>query len=294
MFFAEAANSAGNSASAWTHFLALLESAFELIRTQSTEWCLRGLAALLIFAVGRRVARLIALVAGKTLAKTHVTPTVGKFLTRFINVILQTVVLVAVLQCIGVETASIVAMLAAASFAIGMALQGSLSNFAAGILIVVLRPFHVGDTIEAAGVTGTVEEIGIFGTLLCTGDHRQIHVPNSVLTSQTVTNISAKPTRRIDLVVGIGYGDDIKKAKDIIAGILAAETRVLPLPAPLIAVSNLGESSVDLSVRPWVRTVDYWPVRFALIEKIKTGLEAGGCSIPYPQRDVHILKMPTA
>ena len=189
---------------------------------------------------------------------------------------------------VGVETTSFAAILAAAGFAIGMALSGTLGNFAAGVMILLFRPFKNGDFIEAAGEAGVVEEISVFMTKMRTGDNKQILVPNSSVTGGNITNYSAKPTRRIDLVVGISYDDDIKKAHEVLNRIMEQHEKVMKDPAWTIAVSELGDNSVNFVVRPWVASGDYWPVRFELIETIKLTFDQEGLNFPFPQRDVHL------
>ncbi|MGI9591634.1 MAG: mechanosensitive ion channel family protein [Myxococcota bacterium] len=196
--------------------------------------------------------------------------------------------LIAVLNLFGIQTASVIAVLGAAGLAVGLAMQGTLSNFAAGVMLLIFRPFKLGDWVEVAGTAGSVQEIGIFTTVLHTGNNRRIIIPNSSVYGDTITNYSANETRRIDLVIGIGYDDDIGQAVDTIGRVLSAETRVLKEPEPQIAVSELGDSSVNLVVRPWCASSDYWSTRFDLTRELKEQLEAAGCSIPYPQRDVHL------
>ena len=198
------------------------------------------------------------------------------------------VVLIAVLNLFGIQTASVIAVLGAASLAVGLAMQGTLSNFAAGVMLLVFRPFKIGDYVEVAGTSGGVFEIGIFSTTLHTPDNVKITVPNSAIYGDTVKNYSANETRRNDLTIGISYDDDIAVAVSTIQRLLASEARVLQDPESLIAVSELGDSSVNLVVRPLCNASDYWPLRFDLTRRLKEELEAAGCSIPYPQRDVHV------
>jgi len=181
-------------------------------------------------------------------------------------------------------------VLGAAGLAVGLAMQGSLANFAAGVLIIMFRPFKIGDFIDAGGSAGVVEVIGIFTTNLRTPDNRSVIMPNAGITGGNITNFSAKETRRIDMTFGVGYGDNLKTAREILERILAEDPRVLKDPAPTIGVAELGASSVDFAVRPWVKTSDYWPVKFDLNERIKVALEEGGCSIPFPQTDVHLFQ----
>jgi small conductance mechanosensitive channel len=198
------------------------------------------------------------------------------------------VVLTAV-SALGVPTTNFLAIVGAAGLAIGLALKDSLSNFSSGVMLVFFRPFKVGDYIEAAGVAGTVNSIAIFNTVIKTPDNRVITVPNSLIYGDAITNFSAENTRRIDLVIGIGYDDDVQRAKALIQGVLSNEDRVLDDPAPTIMTLELGDSSVNIAVRPWVKTSEYWPVRGELLERIKKALEDSGLSIPYPQRDLHIV-----
>jgi small conductance mechanosensitive channel len=207
-----------------------------------------------------------------------------------LNALLLLFVIVAALDRLGVNTTSLIAVLGAAGLAVGLALQGSLQNFAAGFLLLVLRPFKSGDFIEAAGTMGVVEKISIFSTIMRTPDNKEVIVPNGAIYSGNIINYSARSTRRVDMIFGIGYGDDIKQARDIIAQIISADERVLPEPETVIAVSELGASSVNFVVRPWVKTEDYWPVKFDLTEEIKLAFDKNGISIPFPQMDVHWIK----
>lgn len=248
------------------------------------------LIAAVIFLIGRRIARAITRFVGKVANKALLDETLIKFLENIVYAILMVIVLMAALDRVGIPTTSFAAILAAAGFAIGMALQGSLGNFAAGVLLIVFKPFKVGDFVEAGGSSGVVEEIHVFNTRMCTGDNIQIIVPNGAITSGTITNFSAKSTRRIDLVVGCGYDDDLKAVKQFLQAVLDAEERILKEPEPLVAVSELGDSSVNFVVRPWVNSEDYWATRRDLIESIKLGFDERGFNIPYPTRNVHVLQ----
>jgi len=248
----------------------------------------RLVAAIVILLLGWFLARLVTGVQRRALARTKVEPTLANFVTKLSYVALMALVAIAAVSKLGVETASFVALLGAAGFAVGFALQGSLGNFAAGVMLMIFRPFRAGDFVEAAGTTGTVQEVGIFATIFTTPDNKKVIVSNSAITSGNITNYSAMPTRRIDLVFGISYGDDMRKAKDILRRVVAAEPRVLADPPVQIAVSELGDSSVNLVCRPWVATADFWAVRFALIEAAKEAFDAEGVTIPFPQRDVHV------
>mgnify|MGYP003299461943 FL=1 len=191
---------------------------------------------------------------------------------------------------LGVQTASFVAVIGAAGLAVGLALQGSLSNFAAGILLILFKPFKVGNFVKAGGEAGVIVEVGIFTTELKTPDNVQIIIPNSTIMGSAITNVSAHPTRRIDMTLGVGYDDDLNKAKQIIEDLLAADERVLKDPVATIAVANLGDSSVEFVIRPWVNSADYWAVKFDFTKAVKEKFDAEGISIPYPQSDVHVFQ----
>ncbi|MCH6573016.1 MAG: mechanosensitive ion channel [Proteobacteria bacterium] len=227
----------------------------------------------------------------KMMTKAGVDATLTHFLHNVVYSALLIAVIIAAVNQLGIETNSFLAILGAAGLAVGLALQSSLANFSSGIMLILFHPFKVGDFVEAGGTTGTVEQINVFNTVMKTGDNREIIVPNAQIFSGTITNFSAKATRRIDLVIGIGYDDNIGTAKQIIEDILSADERILKEPAPVILVLELGASSVNLAVRPWVRKEDYSATRGDLLENIKTGLEDGGCSLPYPQQDVHLYRV---
>jgi small conductance mechanosensitive channel len=216
------------------------------------------------------------------------------FLSKGVYYVLLAVVAIAVLSSFGVQTASLVAVLGAAGLAVGLALQGTLSNFAAGVMLLVFRPFKVGDFIDAAGTMGSVVEIGVFSTTMKSPDNVLIVVPNSQIYGQIIKNFNGFDTRRVDMVVGVSYDDDLAVVIDTIRRVLDADDRILPEPEPQVAVSNLGDSSVDLVVRPWCRGADYWSLRFDLTRRFKEELEGAGCSIPFPQRDVHLYQVQSA
>lgn len=262
----------------------LIDRTYELL----TFYGLRVIAAIVILIVGRWVAKIIEKVIQKVMAGRKIDPTITTFTGNLTYFALLAFVIVAALGQLGIQTTSFIAVIGAAGLAVGLALQGSLSNFAAGFMMIIFRPFKLGDYIEAAGVAGTVEKIQIFTTQLLTPDNKTIIIPNAKLTEGNIVNWSAKGTRRVDLEVGIGYGDDIDKARNIISAVLSEEDRILMDPAATIAVSALADSSVNFVVRPWVVAADYWGVYFDLTEKIKKRFDAEGISIPYPQRDVHI------
>jgi len=245
--------------------------------------------AIVIFIVGRIVARIITNAIGKMMTKSKVDETLIKFGKNMIYITLMIFVILAALGKLGIETTSFAAILAAAGLAIGLSLQGTLGNFASGVMLILFRPFKVGDFVEAGGVAGVIEEIQIFSTRMKSGDNKEITVPNGQIVGSTITNYSAKETRRIDMVIGVGYNDDLKKVRAVLEEILKKDQRVLEDPAPTIGLIELGESSVNFVVRPWVKTGDYWPALFDLQEEIKLRFDAEGISIPFPQRDLHIV-----
>ena len=246
------------------------------------------LGALLVLIVGMWVAKAIKKGLVKIMGKRNVDPTLISFTASLLYVAMQVFVIVAALEKLDVKTTSFVAILGAAGLAVGLALQGSLANFAAGVLMIIFKPFRVGDFVEAGGTKGSVVEISIFTTVLNTPDNKKIIVPNAKVTGDNITNFNANGTRRVDLVAGIGYGDDIDKAKSVLEGILDADDRVLKEPEATVAVVEMADSSVNFVVRPWVNGSDYWNVYFETTETIKKRFDEEGISIPFPQRDVHL------
>ncbi|MEX2365795.1 MAG: mechanosensitive ion channel domain-containing protein, partial [Pseudohongiellaceae bacterium] len=230
----------------------------------------------------------------KALTKSSMDTTLVNFLGTMTYSVLLIAVVLAAIDGLGVNITSLLAIVGAAGLAIGLAMKDSLSNFAAGIMLVIFRPFKIGDFVTAAGTSGVVDEIGLFCTLLHTPDNQRIIVPNSSIFNGNITNTSALPTRRIDLVMSISYDDNIGTAKDIIQRVLSEESRLLEDPPAQIAVSELADSCVNIVVRPWVNSADYWPTRFDLTEKLKVELENGGITIPFPQRDVHMHNVESA
>jgi small conductance mechanosensitive channel len=267
----------------------LIESVVGMV----SAWGLKVLGALVVLIVGRWAAGRVRKAVRRTLEQSTLDATLIPFIAGIVYYLLLTVVVIAVLGLFGIQTTSLIAVLGAAGLAVGLALQGTLSNFAAGVMLLIFRPFRVGDYVEAGGTAGSVVEVGIFTTVLNTPDNVRILVPNSAIYGDIVKNYSANDMRRNDLSVGIAYGDDIGSAIEVIRKVLAGDERVLSDPAPVIAVGGLGDSSVDFVVRPWCRKEDYWPLRFDLTRKLKEELEAGGCSIPFPQRDVHLIREAT-
>ena len=260
----------------------------EIISNYVIPWGINIILALAVFVIGRWLASMIVRGVKRLMKKANMDKALIGFLSSILNAVLLVVVVIAALEQLGVNTTSVLAVFAAAGLAVGLALKDSLSNFSAGVMLIIFKPFKVGDFVEAAGISGVVEVIRIFNTQLRTGDNREIIVPNAQIYGGIITNFSAREQRRIDMVIGIGYEDDIRIAKQILEEILQAEERVLKEPAPVILVSELGESSIDLAVRPWVNSADYWNVRSDLLETIKREFDAKGISIPYPQRDIHM------
>ena len=252
------------------------------------SWALKVVAALLVLVIGNWIARRIAAFFVVVMDRNNIDVTLTKFLRNILYYALLAAVVIAAAGQLGINTTSFLTVIGAAGLAIGLALKDSLSNFSAGVMLILFRPFKVGDAVTVAGETGTVEEITIFNTVMNTADNQKKIIPNSSVASGTITNITANDTRRVDLVIGIGYDDDIKAAAQVLAEVVKAEPKVLGEPAATIAVSELADSSVNFVVRPWVKTDDYWSVKFALTEKIKLALDQAGISIPYPQRDVHL------
>jgi len=252
---------------------------------------LKALAALVIFIIGKYFAGVAKRLTDKVLSSRKVDQTVVSFVANLAWAIVFVFTIIATLGQIGVQTASLVAVIGAAGLAVGLALQGSLSNFASGVLMVLFRPCRVGDFVEAAGVAGVVDEITIFSTKLRTGDNKLIIAPNSAIMNGTITNYSALEKRRIDLVIGVGYASDIAKTKKVIAEVLDNNAFVLKDPGYTIGLAELAESSINFVVRPWVSTGDYWPARFEVLEQIKNALDAADIEIPFPQMDLHVKEL---
>jgi len=251
-------------------------------------WGWKVVAALLIFVIGRWVAKLVTSALRRMMGSRGLDPMLVAFLGAILYAILIVAVVIAAVGQLGIQTTPLVAVLGAAGLAVGLALQNSLGNFASGVMLVLFRPFSKGDFVEAGGTAGTVDEVGIFTTVLNTPDNRRIIVPNGQITNDTITNYSAYDTRRIDLVIGVGYDDDLKVARAEIEKVLEAHAKVLEDPAPAVMLLDLADSSVNFAVRPWVASSDYWVVRGELMEQIKDALSEAGCSIPFPQRDIYV------
>ncbi len=251
-------------------------------------WSIKIITALAIFIIGRMIAKWLTRMIRKLIGKSGLDEALVKFLGSIIYTVLLVAVILAAIDTLGINVTSLLAILGAAGLAVSLALKDSLSNFAAGVMIMIFRPFKIGDFVTVGGVSGVVDEIGLFCVLMHTGDNQRIIIPNSSVYGGTITNTSALPTRRIDLVIGISYDDNIGNAKQIIQDVIYADGRILDDPEPKIAVLELADSSVNLAIRPWVKTEDYSAVRFDLTENLKVKLEEGGISIPFPQRSLHI------
>jgi len=259
------------------------------------EWAafysLKIVAAVAIFIVGRWIAKLLRNLVERMMTKGKVDEALVKFVGNITYIALIVIVVIAALNQLGIQTTSFIAIIGAAGLAIGLALQGSLANFAAGVLMIIFRPFKLGDYVEGAGAAGTVEEISIFTTHLRSPDNKTIIVPNAKITGDNIVNYSAKDSRRLDLVFGVSYSDDLQKVKKVLYDILTNDDRILKDPAPTVGVLELADSSVNFAVRPWVRTEDYWTLFFDLKEKIKERFDAENISIPFPQQDVHLYEL---
>lgn len=258
------------------------------------EWIalygLKVIAAIAILFIGRIAAIAVRSFIRRLLQKSQVDETLVSFIASVSYVAMMAFIIIAALGQLGVQTASFVAVLGAAGLAVGLALQGSLANFAAGVLMIMFKPFKIGDYIEAGGASGTVEQIGIFTTELKSPDNRKVIVPNAKITGDNIVNYTAKDQRRLDIVAGVSYSADLDKVRKVLGEILADDDRILRDPAPTIGVLELADSSVNFAVRPWTKTSDYWDVYFATQENIKKRFDAEGIEIPFPQQDVHIHK----
>jgi len=262
----------------------------ELLNTIVIPWGIKIIIALAIFYIGRMVVAIIVRVAGKVLRGQEVDEMLVRFVLSIVRWMLLLFVIIAALSQLGINTTSLIALLGAAGLAIGLSLQSSLSNFASGVMIIVFRPFSKGDFVEAGGATGVIDNITIFTTTMTTPDNKEIIIPNGSVMGGNITNYSARPTRRVDMVFGISYDDDIRQAKTLLEEIIAADDRVLAEPAPVIVVGELADSSVNFLVRPWVNAEDYWGVYWDTTETVKLKFDTAGLSIPYPQMDLHIDK----
>jgi small conductance mechanosensitive channel len=268
----------------------MMEKLTEQMLTFFTTYGIKVIGAIIILILGRIVAGFGRKTISRILEKSKTDQAIVSFVGNLIYFLILIFAVLAALAKFGIQTASFVAILGAAGFAVGFALQGSLANFAAGVLVLVLRPYKIGDIIESAGVTGAVKDIQLFTTVLATPDNIKIMVPNGKIFGDVIKNVTAYDNRRVDLVIGIGYSSDIQKAYDIMANLMKDDSRIFTDPAPQIAVSELADSSVNFVVRPWVKKEDYWGVKFDLIRNIKEAFDANGIDIPYPQQVVHMLR----
>jgi small conductance mechanosensitive channel len=267
-----------------------MQQFFLMAKTMVLSYGFKILAALAIFLIGRMVAKTVCGVVGKQLKTRLNDETMVSFVMSVAYAICMILVVIASLGHLGVQTASLIAVLGAAGFAVGLALQGSLANFAAGVLLIIFKPFKIGDYIEAGGTAGTVEEIGVFATILKSPDNKKIIVPNGKMNNDNIVNYSAKSERRVDMVASVSYSDDLDKVRKVLEEILAEDDRILEEPAPKIAVQALADSSVNFVVRPWVKSADYWNVFFDTQEKIKKRFDKEGITIPFPHRQVYVRK----
>ncbi len=265
-----------------------MEAVLQKIYEYLAQYGLRLIGALIIFVIGRWLAKILSQWIETALIKSRIDKTLAKFIKNLSNIVMLIFVIMAAVKPLGIETAQFAVALGAAGLAIGLALQGSLSNFASGFLMIIFRPFKVGDFIEAAGIKGTVKEIQIFNTIINTPDNVRAIIPNGKITDGNILNYTVTGTRRVDLVIGVSYEDDLKKAQSIIESVLVSDDRVLKDPAPKVAVLELADSSVNFVVRPWVNSADYWDTYFDMTAKIKLALDKNDITIPFPQRDVHI------
>lgn len=258
----------------------------------AVPFAIKLVVATLIFVLGRWLAKLVARFLDRVMNRSRMEPSLQKFVADIAYAFMLAVVVIAALEQLGVQTTAAIAILGAAGLAIGLALQGSLGNFASGVMLLTFKPYKVGDVVNLAGHIGTVDAIKLFHTVVITGDNRVIHIPNGKITADTIENLNARDTRRCDLQFGISYEDDLADARRMIEEVLAAEPRILAEPEPLIVVGELADSSVNFIIRPWTLTADLWAVRWALTEALKRAADQRGISIPYPQRDVHLHQVP--
>lgn len=265
-----------------------MEFNLETLTPMLIDWGIKIVLALAVFVIGKWISKRITKVMRKLMERAELDATLVTFLCNIVYAILLAAVILATLDLLGVPVTSLLAVLGAAGLAVGLALKDSLGNFASGVMLILFRPFKQGDFVEVAGVSGAVTEVKIFSTILTTPDNKLVVIPNAQVSADTITNYSANDQRRVDMVFGVGYDDDLKVARRVLTEICEKHPLVLDDPATKVFVKELGASSVDFAVRPWVNTADYWTVYGDLLEEAKVELEAAGCSIPYPQRDVHI------
>jgi small conductance mechanosensitive channel len=267
----------------WDQFIVMLQ-------TTGIDFGIGLAKAIAIFFFGKLLVSIIVRTLRKIMLTQEIEDTLENFILTLLRAILMIIVFIAAIGALGIQTTSFIAVLGAAGLAVGLALQGSLANFASGVLIVLFKPYRIGDFVEAAGIAGTVVEVEILTTVFKTGDNKRVIVPNGQVMGSIITNYSANPTRRVDMVVGVSYDDDLDKVRATLEELIAADDRILDDPAHKIAVSELADSSVNFIVRPWVKSEDYWGVMFDLTEAIKKRFDAEGISFPFPQQDVHLYK----
>ena len=265
-----------------------IEALLATVQENAIDWLINLAIAIAIYVIGKMVVRMIVRTVHKLLTRSGTDEILVNFLGSIASGVMMLFVIIAAIKQLGIDTSSMVALVGAAGLAIGFAMQDSLNNFASGVMLIVFRPFNNGDFVEAGGATGTVEKINIFSTIMKTGDNREIIVPNGAIFGGTITNYSARDTRRVDMVFGIGYDDDLLLAKSILNEIVAGDDRILAEPACAVAIHDLGDSCVNFKVRPWVNSADYWDVMSDITEKVKLTFDEKGISIPYPQMDVHV------
>lgn len=263
----------------------------QLLDTYLIPWAINLALAALIFVVGRLISKLLLALLKRLLKRSDMDDMLVRFVSSIANALLFLFVVVAALDQLGVDTTSLVAVMGAAGLAVGLSLKDSLANFASGVMLLIFRPIDNGDYVEAAGISGIVESIGIFTTTMRTPDNKEVIVPNGAIYQDSITNYSARDTRRVDMLFGIGYDDDIDQAKSILEAILADDPRVLATPASSVALIELADSSVNFNVRPWVKADDYWDVKSSVTEQVKKRFDANGIGIPYPQMDLHVNKV---
>ncbi len=261
---------------------------YQLFEQHLLPWLDNILIAALIYLIGTRLARLLIKLVRKALERARIDPLLLNFVVSIANGLLTLLIIVAILDQLGFDTTSLIALIGAAGLAVGLALQGTLQNFASGVLLILFKPFRVGDFVEAGGVSGVVEQIRIFTTLFRSGDNKELTVPNAQIFQGTIVNYSARSERRIDLEIAVGYTADLSQVKSILMDLLRADERILAEPEPSVGVSNLGDSAITLVVRPWVKSSDVWAVRCSLLEQIKLSFDRQAVALPYPQLDLHL------
>jgi small conductance mechanosensitive channel len=265
-----------------------MEGSIAMVKGLATLYGFKVIAAIVIFVVGRWIAKLIEKLTTRILNKRNVDPAIVSFTESLAYIGMMTFIIIAALSQLGIQTTSFIAVIGAAGLAIGLALQGSLANFAAGFLMLIFKPFKIGDYVDGGGASGTVEKIQIFTTQLKTVDNKVIIIPNSKIMGDNIVNYSAKDTRRVDMLFGVSYGDDLDKVRAILKDIVDADERILKEPGVMIVLKALADSSVNFEVRAWVKTADYWGVYFDCMVAVKKRFDSEGVSIPFPQRDVHV------